>query len=69
MYQSAELVRRFWEATCRGGYAGHGETYLEKDKILWWSHGGELHGDCPERLQFLYQILSETPGYGLQPIK
>ncbi|MBN2625891.1 MAG: DUF5060 domain-containing protein, partial [Spirochaetales bacterium] len=27
-----ELVRRFWEAACRGGYAGHGETYM--------GHGG-----------------------------
>ena len=23
-----ELVRKFWEATVRGGYCGHGETYL-----------------------------------------
>ena len=23
-----ELTRRFWEAACRGGYPGHGETYL-----------------------------------------
>ena len=32
-----ELVRRFWEATVRGGYAGHGETYVNPDDILWWS--------------------------------
>ena len=36
-----ELVRRFWEALCRGGYGGHGETYID-DKAIWWSHGGEL---------------------------
>ena len=64
-----ELVRRFWEATCRGGYAGHGETYLNPQNILWWSHGGELHGDSPERLKFLYKILKETPGSGLMPIQ
>jgi hypothetical protein len=23
-----ELTRRFWETTVRGGYAGHGETYM-----------------------------------------
>lgn len=62
-----ELVRRFWEATCRGGYAGHGETYISPDNILFWSHGGPLHGDSPERFKFLHQILSEAPGYGLAP--
>lgn len=61
-----ELVRRFWEATCRGGYAGHGETYVHPQDILWWSHGGELHGDSPERFKFLYQILKEVPGIGLR---
>lgn len=64
-----ELVRRFWEATCRGGYAGHGETYLAKDNYLWWSHGGALHGESPERLKFLQKILEETPGLGLQPVQ
>ena len=24
-----EMTRRFWEAACRGGYPGHGETYLD----------------------------------------
>lgn len=63
-----EMVRRFWEAACRGGYAGHGETFLSPEDILWWSHGGELHGESPERLKFLYKILCETPGNGLMPI-
>ena len=58
-----ELTRRFWEASLRGGYAGHGETYVdEENDILWWSHGGELHGESPARIKFLHQILSETPG-------
>lgn len=64
-----ELVRRFWEATCRGGYAGHGETYLGYDNILWWSHGGKLHGSSPRRLKFLAQFLKEAPGVGLKPLK
>lgn len=35
-----ELTRRFWEASMRGGYAGHGETFIdEENDILWWSHG------------------------------
>ncbi len=63
-----ELVRRFWEATCRGGYAGHGETFLNPENVLWWSHGGELRGESPERFKFLYKILCETPGLGLMPL-
>ncbi len=62
-----ELTRRFWEAAMRGGYAGHGETFAdEENDILWWSHGGTLHGESPARLRFLHQILCETPGPGLK---
>jgi hypothetical protein len=64
-----EMVRRFWEAACRGGYAGHGETYLNPENILWWSHGGELRGESSERLKFLHNILKETPGIGLAPMQ
>ena len=60
-----ELVRRFWEAFMRGGHAGHGETYLDKNDILWWSHGGVLKGESAPRLAFLKKILEETPGRGL----
>lgn len=62
-----EMVRRFWEAACRGGYAGHGETYMDPEDILWWSHGGKLHGESWKRLSFLKEILTETPGIGLKP--
>lgn len=61
-----ELVRRYWEATLRGGYATHGETYDDPSGILWWSHGGALHGESPERIKFLHRILTETPGIGLK---
>jgi hypothetical protein len=61
-----ELVRRFWEATCRGGYATHGETYLGKG-TLWWSHGGELFGESHARIKFLREeVLSKIPGRGLK---
>ena len=60
-----ELTRRYWESAVRGGYATHGETFDRGDDILWWSHGGELHGESPERIKFLLKILSETPGPGL----
>lgn len=61
-----ELVRRFWEAFLRGGHAGHGETYLDDNDILWWSHGGALKGESAPRLAFLRGILEQTPGRGLR---
>lgn len=61
-----ELVRRFWEAALRGGYATHGETFDRGDNVLWWSHGGKLHGESPARIRFLRQILEQTPGAGLR---
>ncbi len=63
-----ELNRRFWEGAVRGGYPGHGETYVSADNILWWSHGGVLKGTSPERFKFLRKILEETPGPGLRQI-
>lgn len=63
-----EMVRRFWEAALRGGYAGHGETYEDENDILWWSHGGELHGNSELRLAFLKKILQETPGKYLKHV-
>ncbi len=61
-----ELVRRFWEAACRGGYGGHGETYYREDRILWWSHGGVLHGESQERIRFLREIIEDIPTTGLK---
>ncbi len=60
-----ELTRRFWEALCRGGYGGHGETYVGED--LWWSHGGELKGESPARIAFMRKVLEEAPAGGLKP--
>lgn len=64
-----EMVRRFWEGAIRGGYVGHGETYLHPDDILWWSKGGKLHGTSPERIGFLRCILEEGLSEGLNPLK
>lgn len=57
-----EITRRFWEGVVRGGYMGHGETYVHPQDILWWSHGGELHGTSPARIAFLRKVLEEAPG-------
>ena len=62
-----EMTRRFWEAACRGGYPGHGETYMNADDVLWWSHGGRLRGESWKRFGLLRQILEEAPGQGLAP--
>ena len=66
-HTAEELVRLFWTATVRGGYCGHGETYVHENDKLWWSHGSVLHGESPDRLEFLKTILNEVPGLGLQP--
>lgn len=64
-----EMTRRFWEAFVRGGYPTHGETYQHPDNLLWWSHGGKLYGESPARIKFLSDIMQQTPGTGLVPIK
>ncbi len=63
-----EMIRRFWEGAVRGGYPGHGETFLREDRVLWWSHGGKLRGESWKRVAFLLQILQEVPGNGLRYI-
>lgn len=61
-----EMVRRFWEGAVRGGYPGHGETFLNPEDILWWSHGGKLHGESWKRIGFLLDVLAGVPGCGLR---
>jgi hypothetical protein len=60
-----ELVHRFWDGFARGGYVGHGETYVHAQDILWWSKGGVLHGESPARIAFLRQIMEAAPSPGL----
>ena len=59
------MIRRLWEGALRGGYPGHGETFLNPENILWWSHGGELHGESWKRIGFLLDILQAVPANGL----
>lgn len=65
---AAEMTRRFWEGMLRGGYVGHGETYMHPNDILWWSKGGILHGESPSRIAFLRKITEEGPLQGISPI-
>jgi hypothetical protein len=62
-----EMAHRFWKGFARGGYVGHGETYMHPEDILWWSKGGVLHGESPARIAFLRRIVEEAPA-GLDPI-
>jgi hypothetical protein len=56
-----EMAHLFWEGFSRGGYVGHGETYVHPEDILWWSKGGVLHGDSPARIAFLREIMEAAP--------
>jgi len=63
-----ELVRRFWVGTVSGVYVGHGETYIDAKDILWWSKGGILRGESPQRIAFLRKILEGAPAEGLNNV-
>jgi hypothetical protein len=56
-----EMSHKFWESVCRGGYGGHGETYMHQDDVLWWAKGGKLHGQSPQRIAFLRSIVEDAP--------
>ncbi len=62
-----ELVRRFWDVAARGGYCTHGETFADEQDTIWWAKGGKLHGESPERIRFLREVLEEAPE-GCKPI-
>ena len=66
---AVEMVRKFWEATVRGGYIGHGETYPHDEDVLWWSKGGVLLGQSPARIAFLKAIMAEGPQVGFDPVE
>ena len=63
-----EEVHRFWIMLTNGGYAGHGETYMHPEDILWWSKGGVLHGHSWRGIAFLRQIIESLPAGGLSPL-
>jgi len=54
-----ELTRRAWECFVRGGYPGHGETYVCDDDVLWWSKGGILKGESAARFDFIAKLNEE----------
>lgn len=52
-----------------GGWPGHGETFDRPDGILWWSHGGALHGESPACVAFLNDVLRSLPGRRPEPVR
>jgi hypothetical protein len=63
-----ELVHRYWITLLRGGYAGHGETFMDPQDILWWAKGGPLRGEAWKRIGFMRDLLEEDIKTGLTPI-
>lgn len=63
-----KMVQCFWEGVCQGAYITHGETFMHPEGVIWWSHGGELHGESPERIAFLRKIMEEGPAKRLTPM-
>lgn len=63
-----ELVHRFWMMVMRGCYAGHGETYMDENDLLWWSKGGKLRGESWKRVKFLRELIEADVQNGLTPL-
>ena len=70
------MTEKFWRGFTNGGFVGHGETYVTEypirlpevsSDVLWWSKGGNLKGESPERIKFLRKIIETAPPY-LKPI-
>lgn len=55
------MTDRIWTGVAHGGYVGHGETFLHDEGVIWWSHGGDLHGESPDRIRFLRSIIERLP--------
>ncbi|HEU0226865.1 MAG TPA: DUF5060 domain-containing protein [Arachidicoccus soli] len=58
-----QMTYRFWVAYIGGGYATHGESFVNNP---WISIGGKLIGKSPARIAFLKKIVDEAPD--LNPI-
>ncbi|UJF35612.1 DUF5060 domain-containing protein [Paenibacillus hexagrammi] len=56
-----ELTHRFWEGLSRGGFVGHGESFINKETRAWISSGGKLYGESTERIAFLRKVMEEGP--------
>lgn len=56
------MMDSFYRVVLRGGYATHGETYIDKpntDRSIWWAHGGVLYGESHKRINFFKALLDQ----------
>ncbi len=60
-----EMTRRLWLGIVSGSYVTHGETFMDAQEQLWWSKGGTLRGQSPERIGFLRKLVEQSAGQGL----
>lgn len=56
-----EVVVRLWEAICRGGYATHGEWFVDEADLPWCVAGGTLKGSSARRIGFLRTVMAGVP--------
>ncbi|WP_199614047.1 DUF5060 domain-containing protein [Paenibacillus alkalitolerans] len=56
-----EMTHRLWEAMSAGGYAGHGESFIDRETRAWISSGGKLYGESMERIAFMRGIFEQGP--------
>jgi len=63
------MAQRFWLGTMSGCYVGHSETYEHPEDLLWWSKGGVLRGESPQRIAWLEDFMAQAPPFHeLQPL-
>jgi hypothetical protein len=64
------MTEKFWRGFLNGAHVGHSETYLvekhlelpaQSNEKMWWSKGGILRGESPERIKFLRTIMESGP--------
>lgn len=57
------MIDNVYRIVLRGGYATHGETYIDKPNTkrpIWWAHGGILRGKSPKRISYLQKLLANN---------
>lgn len=56
------MLDSFYRVVLRGGYATHGETYIDRPnttRSIWWAHGGVLYGQSQQRIAFFKKLLDD----------
>lgn len=65
------MMDSVYRIVLRGGYATHGETYIDRpntDRPIWWAHGGVLRGESYKRINFLTRLLADNDFDYVEPL-